>query len=74
MYGFAPTALQMIVGDQEIVKGAVSMVEMALQSPTERGVVQLDDERRAAMVSNLLVVLCAETEAQPVINAGTLYG
>lgn len=59
---------------KQIVLGAVSMVEMALQGLTERGVVELDAERRAAMVSNLLVVLCAETEAQPVINAGTLYG
>ncbi|HEV7606775.1 MAG TPA: SPFH domain-containing protein [Steroidobacteraceae bacterium] len=58
---------------KQIVLGAVSMVEMALNSLTERGVVQLDDERRAAMVSNLLVVLCAESEAQPVINAGSLY-
>jgi regulator of protease activity HflC (stomatin/prohibitin superfamily) len=58
---------------KQIVLGAVSMVEMALQGLTERGVVDLDPERRAAMVSNLLVVLCAETEAQPVINAGTLY-
>lgn len=58
---------------KQIVLGAVSMVEMALQGLTERGVVDLDAERRAAMVSNLLVVLCAETEAQPVINAGTLY-
>jgi regulator of protease activity HflC (stomatin/prohibitin superfamily) len=59
---------------KQIVLGAVSMVEMALNSLTERGVVELDTERRAQMVSNLLVVLCAETEAQPVINAGTLYG
>ncbi len=58
---------------KQIVLGAVSMVEMALQGLTERGVVDLDAERRAAMVSNLLVVLCAETAAQPVINAGTLY-
>ena len=58
---------------KQIVMGAVSMVEMALQGLTERGVVELDTERRAAMVSNLLVVLCAESEAQPVINAGTLY-
>jgi len=58
---------------KQIVLGAVSMVEMALNGLTERGVVELDAERRAAMVSNLLVVLCAETEAQPVINAGTLY-
>jgi regulator of protease activity HflC (stomatin/prohibitin superfamily) len=59
---------------KQIVMGAVSMVEMALQGLTERGVVELDTERRAAMVSNLLVVLCAEAEAQPIINAGTLYG
>jgi regulator of protease activity HflC (stomatin/prohibitin superfamily) len=59
---------------KQIVQGAVGMVELALQGLTERGVVDLDPERRAAMVSNLLVVLCAETEAQPVINAGTLYG
>lgn len=59
---------------KQIVAGAVGMVEMALASLTERGVVDLDPERRAAMVSNLLVVLCAETEAQPVVNAGTLYG
>ena len=62
-----------IAARKQIVIGAVSMVEMALQGLTERGVVELDTERRAAMVSNLLVVLCAETEAQPVINAGTLY-
>jgi SPFH domain / Band 7 family len=59
---------------KQIVLGAVSMVEMALNGLTERGVVELDTERRAQMVSNLLVVLCAESEAQPVINAGTLYG
>jgi hypothetical protein len=58
---------------KQIVLGAVSMVEMALKGLTERGVVDLDPERRAAMVSNLLVVLCAETEATPVINAGSLY-
>ncbi len=63
-----------IAARKQIVTGAVTMVEMALQGLTERGVVELDAERRAAMVSNLLVVLCAETEAQPVINAGTLYG
>ena len=62
-----------IAARKQIVTGAVSMVEMALQGLTERGVVELDTERRAAMVSNLLVVLCAESEAQPVINAGTLY-
>jgi len=63
-----------IAARKQIVHGAVSMVEMALKGLTERGVVELDSERRAAMVSNLLVVLCAESEAQPVINAGTLYG
>ena len=58
---------------QKIVHGAVSMVEMALHDLAEKDVVQLDEERKAAMVSNLLVVLCGETEAQPVINTGTLY-
>jgi regulator of protease activity HflC (stomatin/prohibitin superfamily) len=58
---------------QKIVHGAVSMVEMALQDLAEKDVVELDDERKAAMVTNLLVVLCSETEAQPVVNTGTLY-
>ena len=58
---------------QKIVQGAVSMVEMALRDLEEKDVIRLDDERKAAMVSNLLVVLCGETEAQPVINTGTLY-
>ncbi len=62
-----------IAARSKIVHGAVSMVEMALKGLSERAIVQLDDERRAAMVSNLLVVLCAESEAQPVINTGTLY-
>jgi regulator of protease activity HflC (stomatin/prohibitin superfamily) len=62
-----------IAARSKIVHGAVSMVEMALKGLSERGIVNLDDERRAAMVSNLLVVLCAESEAQPVINTGTLY-
>ena len=62
-----------IAARAKIVHGAVSMVEMALKGLSERQIVELDDERRAAMVSNLLVVLCAETEAQPVINTGTLY-
>lgn len=57
-----------------IVRGAVAMVENALTDLGERGVVHLDEERKAAMVSNLLVVLCADREAQPVINTGTLYG
>lgn len=58
---------------QKIVAGAVGMVEHALQQLSERGVVQLDEERKAAMVSNLLVVLCGERDTQPVVNAGTLY-
>lgn len=62
-----------IAARQKIVHGAVSMVEMALHELSEKQVVQLDEERKAAMVSNLLVVLCGESEAQPVINAGTLY-
>jgi hypothetical protein len=62
-----------IAARSKIVNGAVSMVEMALKGLSERDIVHLDDERRAAMVSNLLVVLCAESETQPVINTGTLY-
>jgi regulator of protease activity HflC (stomatin/prohibitin superfamily) len=57
-----------------IVKGAVGMVEAALTDLGDRGVVELDEDRKAAMVSNLLVVLCADREAQPVVNTGTLYG
>ena len=56
-----------------IVEGAVSMVEMALEQLAKRGIVELDTERKAAMVSNLLVVLCGERSTQPVINAGSLY-
>jgi regulator of protease activity HflC (stomatin/prohibitin superfamily) len=57
----------------KIVTGAVSMVEMALKSLSEKNVVELDDERRAAMVSNLMVVLCSERDTQPIVNTGTLY-
>ncbi len=57
-----------------IVTGAVGMVETALADLNARGVVDLDEDRKAAMVSNLLVVLCADREAQPVVNTGTLYG
>jgi len=57
-----------------IVEGAVGMVEHALKQISERGVVVLDEERKAAMVSNLLVVLCSDHDAQPVLNTGTLYG
>jgi regulator of protease activity HflC (stomatin/prohibitin superfamily) len=62
-----------IAARQKIVHGAVSMVDMALRELSEKGVVKLDEERKASMVSNLLVVLCGETEAAPVINTGTLY-
>ena len=62
-----------IAARTKIVHGAVSMVQMALNELSERHVVELDDERRAAMVSNLLTVLCAESEVQPVVNTGTLY-
>ncbi len=62
-----------IAARQKIVHGAVSMVEMALKELAEKQVVQLDDERRAAMVSNLMVVLCGEAEVHPVVNTGTLY-
>jgi len=63
-----------IAARKKIVAGAVSMVQMALSQLTEEGVVELDEERRASMVSNLLVVLCGDKDASPVINAGTLYG
>jgi regulator of protease activity HflC (stomatin/prohibitin superfamily) len=62
-----------IAARAKIVEGAVSMVEDALRRLNERHVVELDDERKANMVSNLLVVLCGHADAQPVVNAGTLY-
>lgn len=62
-----------IAARQRIVEGAVGMVEMALDMLSRRGIVVLDDERKAAMVSNLLVVLCGERAAQPVVNTGTIY-
>jgi len=62
-----------IAARTKIVAGAVGMVEMALKGLAERGLVALDDERRAAMVSNLLVVLCSDHDATPVVNTGTLY-
>jgi regulator of protease activity HflC (stomatin/prohibitin superfamily) len=62
-----------IAARQKIVHGAVSMVDMALRELAAKEVVKLDDERKASMVSNLLVVLCGESEATPVINTGTLY-
>jgi regulator of protease activity HflC (stomatin/prohibitin superfamily) len=62
-----------IAARQRIVEGAVGMVEMALSMLSEKGVVALDEERKAAMVSNLLVVLCGERGAQPIVNTGTIY-
>ena len=62
-----------IAAREKIVHGAVSMVDMALRELADKGVVNLDDERRAAMVSNLMVVLCGESEVHPIVNAGTLY-
>jgi hypothetical protein len=56
-----------------IVDGAVGMVEMALERLNEKSLVQLDEERKAAMVSNLLVVLCGNKDAQPIVNSGSLY-
>jgi regulator of protease activity HflC (stomatin/prohibitin superfamily) len=62
-----------VAARQKIVEGAVGMVNMALQRLRDDNIIELDDERKASMVSNLLVVLCGETHAQPVVNAGTLY-
>jgi regulator of protease activity HflC (stomatin/prohibitin superfamily) len=62
-----------IAARSRIVEGAVSMVEMALEQLSSKKIVQLDEERKAQMVSNLLVVLCSEHETQPVVNTGTLY-
>ncbi|MCX7049398.1 MAG: SPFH domain-containing protein [Candidatus Sumerlaeota bacterium] len=66
-------ATAIIAARQKIVEGAVSMVRMALEKLDTEKVVHLDEERRATMVSNLLVVLCGESHVQPVVNAGTLY-
>lgn len=66
-------AQAVVAARQTLVEGAVGMVEMALDQLSKKGVVELDDERRAAMVSNLMVVLCGERDTQPVVNTGTLY-
>lgn len=66
-------AAAIIAARQKIVEGAVGMVEMALDALNKRDVVKLDNERKAAMVSNLLVVLCGERSTQPVVNTGTIY-
>ncbi|MFF5289891.1 SPFH domain-containing protein [Paractinoplanes globisporus] len=62
-----------VAARQRIVEGAVGMVDMALTKISEQAIVELDEERKAAMVSNLLVVLCADRDTQPVVNTGTLY-
>jgi hypothetical protein len=67
-------AQAIVAARKEIVEGAVGMVEIALSELSRRNVIELDDERKAAMVSNLLVVLCGEENAQPIINSGSLYG
>ncbi len=66
-------ATAIVAARQKIVEGAVGMVEMALERLAEHKIIELDDERRASMVSNLLVVLCGERAAQPVVNTGTIY-
>jgi regulator of protease activity HflC (stomatin/prohibitin superfamily) len=66
-------ASAVIAARQKIVEGAVGMVEMALDLLSAKHVVELDEERKASMVSNLLVVLCSDRDAQPIVNAGTLY-
>jgi hypothetical protein len=62
-----------VAARSRIVDGAVGMVEMALNRLSERGIINLDEERKAAMVSNLMVVLCGDEPASPIVNTGTLY-
>jgi hypothetical protein len=66
-------ATAIVAARTKIVEGAVGMVEMALEMLSKKDIVVLDEERKAAMVSNLMVVLCGERGAQPVLNTGTLY-
>ena len=66
-------AQAVVAARTKIVEGAVGMVEMALDSLAKQNIVELDDERRVAMVSNLLVVLCSDRHTQPVVNTGSLY-
>ena len=66
-------ATAVIAARAKIVEGAVGMVEMALEALSTKKIVELDTDRKAQMVSNLLVVLCSEHETQPIVNAGTLY-
>ncbi len=66
-------ASAIIAARQKIVEGAVSMVKMAIDQLGEEEIVVLDEERKAAMVSNLLVVLCGNKDAQPIVNSGSIY-
>ena len=66
-------AVAIIAARKKIVEGAVSMVEMAIDQLGENNIVNLDDERKAQMVSNLMVVLCGNKEAQPIVNSGSIY-
>ena len=66
-------AQAIVAARRQIVDGAVGMVKMALDQLKEQDIIELDDERKAAMISNLLVVLCGEENAQPVLNTGSLY-
>ena len=66
-------AVAVIAARKKIVEGAVSMVQLALDRLKEDGVVELDEERKAQMVSNLMVVLCSSKEANPIINTGSIY-
>jgi predicted transcriptional regulator len=66
-------ASAVVAARQQIVEGAVGMVETALDRLAEKGVVALDEDRKAVMVSNLLVVLCSDRHTQPVVNTGTLH-
>ena len=66
-------ASAVVAARTEIVKGAVGMVELALEQLSEKNIIELDEEKKASMVSNLLVVLCSETDTTPVVNTGSLY-
>jgi hypothetical protein len=66
-------AAAIIAARQRIVEGAVGMVEMALESLSKKHIIDLDEERKAAMVSNLMVVLCGDRDVSPIVNAGTLH-
>ncbi len=66
-------ATAIVAARYKIVEGAVSMVEMALDELSEKSIVELDEDKKATMVSNLMVVLCGDKDATPVVNAGSLY-